>query len=286
MITLKQIKKIAAIIKDNVSWFMWRVFGDRVVSKKDVEKSEYLGSLPLDDSLDALENSYVLGRKESMSTKDEFKDLEFEELEEENIYVDDHKFHIDAAETSTKLTFDRLNDDIKDTIFKNVQKATKTAISEIWAKGVIKDKVESGVIFSKSYTKVANEIRKELGIKKYNWERVAITEMHTIRQKGIATAIINKDDIYKFSEGIDSNVAVLHAANQCDVCKRLYYDGLKPKIFKLRELVANEGSNFIAPWRENAKPVVPPLHPNCTGYLVYVPEDWGFDEDGKMFFKE
>jgi predicted double-glycine peptidase len=104
--------------------------------------------------------------------------------------------------------------------------------------------------------------------------------MHSARQRGIAAAIIQKEDIYKYSDGIDSNVAVVHDYDMCDDCRRLYYDPKtgNPKIFKLKELLDNEGSNYRRPWRQNAKPVLPPAHPHCYGRLHYVPAGWGWDD--------
>jgi hypothetical protein len=91
-------------------------------------------------------------------------------------------------------------------------------------------------------------------------------------------------DVYRFANGAESNVAVAHDSDACQDCVRIYNDPKtgNPRIFKISELLANEGSNYQRPWRRNAKPVIPPLHPGCFGRLRYVPAGWGWSAQGKF----
>jgi hypothetical protein len=130
---------------------------------------------------------------------------------------------------------------------------------------------------------VAKDLVGDLKEKKRNWYRVASTEMHKARQLGVANAIIGKKDIYRDSEGINSLVTIVPAPDACDDCKRLYLEaGGNPRIFKITELLSNAGSNYQRPWRKNAKPVVPPLHPHCFCRIRYAPPGWGWNKEGRF----
>lgn len=107
-----------------------------------------------------------------------------------------------------------------------------------------------------------------------DWDRIAITEMHTARQKGTA-------DHYAKKYGPGVLVAKRPMPDACDHCKRLYLgpDG-HPRIFKLSQLEAN-GTNVkkkAGDWRA----VLGSVHPWCRCETIRIPEGWGFSEEGAL----
>lgn len=278
-----QIERLAEIIRQHTTWFAWRVFGEQEISEKDLQRLKHSGKLPMDVSVSSIKYSYVLGKLESLLKEGEYKRLTWEQLQEaaRGRYTSIDKYQIDAAELSAHTKFRNLLGDIQDGLYQRMSDATNRVITEGNIRETIADKIRTGVDLSQAYTKVASELVESLKETKRNWERVAATEMHAARQRGIAAAIIQKEDIYADSDGVDSNVAVVHDSDMCEDCRRVYYDPKtgNPKVFRLRELLENEGSNYKRPWRVNAKPVVPPLHPHCFGRLRYVPLGWGWDDN-------
>lgn len=285
ILTKQQIEKLVQIIKDHATWLRWRLAGDKAVDPKDIQRLKDQGILPMDVSANTIKMSYVLGELEALLKEGEWKNLTYDQLVNEvtRKQTDLQLIQIDKAEMSAQTAFRGLENDISNGLFSQLASATQKTLDEGVVRGYIKDTIKLGVEARKNYREVARDLVDTLKEPKRNWHRVASTEMHAARQAGIASTIIEKQDIYKYSDGEDSDVAVIPDPDACDDCKRLYLgkDG-NPKIFKLSTLLANSGTNYIKPWRKNAKPVVPPLHPHCFCTLQYVPEGWGFDKKGRF----
>lgn len=283
ILTREQIEKLAEIIKQHATWFAWRVFGKNEISEEDLLHLKQMGKLPMDVSIESIKYAYVLGKLEAVLKEGEFKNLTWSQLMEAATgrYTDIDKLQIEAAEFSAHNYYRHLADDIKNNLYDRLAQATNQVITESHVKGIIKDKIKMGVDLNQSYQKVARTLVEDLKEPERNWTRVATTELHAARQRGLATAIIQKENIYENSDGVDSNVAITHGDDACDDCRRIYYDSKtgNPKIFKLKELLENEGTNYQRPWRKHAKPVLAPLHPGCVGVVTYVPEGWGWTED-------
>jgi hypothetical protein len=284
VLTRAQIEKLAKIIEQHATWFAWRVHGENAASKADVDRLKTSGLFPMDVSVSSIRYSYVLGKLESLLKENEYKKLSWTDLVEiaEGKILPIDKLKIDAAELSFRSRYRRLADDLKNNLYDQLSQATGRAVTEAEVRGKIRDVVKVGVEMQRSYQQVARDFVETLGETKRSWTRVAATEMHAAHQRGVVGAILQGEDIYEDAEGEDSNVAVVHDADMCEDCKRLYYEGGTPKIFKLKELLANEGSNYQRPWRKNAGPVVPPLHPHCNGRVRYVPPGWGWNKEGRF----
>lgn len=285
ILTRQQVERLAEIIEQHTTWFIWSTFGSKYVSKADVDRLKNAGILPMDVQVSTFKNAYILGKLEALLKRAEFKSLSWADLQKEavgRLTPYDH-LQIEAAEFTAYTMFRGLADDIRAGLYRRLAMATNRAVSEAQVRGTIKDVVKTGVELSQSYQKVAAELVEALKEPNRNWTRVAATEIHSAWQRGVAMAIMNKEEIYADSDGIDSEVFVDHGIDACEDCQRIYTtDGSTPKIFKLRELLGNEGSNYQRPWRQNAKPVLPPLHPHCFGSLQYVPPGWGFDKEGRF----
>lgn len=284
LLTRQQVEKLAEIIDQHTTWFVWRTFGSQYVKKEDLDKLKASGLLPMDVQVSSIKNAYVLGRLESLLKEADFRKLTWVQLQEaaKGRFTSADRFMIEAAEMSAYTKFRGLSDDIKNRLYDRLSQAQNSAVTEAQVRETIKDIVKVGTELHQSFRQVARELVESLKEPSRNWTRVAATELHAAWQRGVVNTIIQKVDIYEDSEGIDSDVFVDHDDDACEDCKRIYNDPKTghPKIMKLRDLLKNEGSNYIRPWREHAKPVVPPLHPHCYGRIVYVPPGWGFRDDG------
>jgi len=281
-----QIEKLAEIIRCHTTWLMWRMFGDQEITEKDLHDLKASGKLPMDVNASAIRYAYVLGKLQSLLKEAEFKKLTWKQLQEvaTGRYTDVDKLQIKAAELSAQTEFRSLMDDIKNGLYQRLAQATHRTVTEGHVRSTISDKIKTGTDLNQTYRQVARELVEALKEPHRNWERLAATELHTAKQRGVMTAISQKEGIYADSDGIDSDVAIVHDADMCDDCRRIYYDPKtgNPKIFKLKELLENEGTNYQRPWRLHAKPVVPPLHPHCFGRLRYVPPGWGWNDMGRF----
>lgn len=284
-LTKEQIAKLAEVIKLHTTWLTWRLLGSSFITEADLQQLKQTGLLPMDTQVESIRYSFVLGELESLLKEGQWKNLEFDALvaAAEAKHTPVQELQIKASELSAYSQFRGLEGDIQKGLYEAVSKASQSAMDEVSVKEKIKDIIKIGVEARKNYREVARDLVGQLQEKKRNWHRVASTEMHSARQRGVVSAILSGTDVYRHAEGVDSDVAVVHDADSCKDCKRIYEDPKtgNPKIFKLKELLANEGSNYQRPWRRNAKPVIPPLHPFCYGRLRYIPPGWGWDERGK-----
>jgi hypothetical protein len=286
VLTQDQVNKIAELIRQHTNWFIWKVFGKDLISAEDLKELKESGLLPMEVSYESIKYSYVLGKLEAILKKNEWKNLTWDQLMDEASGAPSavDKLIIDSSNLSAVNKFRKLEQEIKDNVFDDIIVHTNHTIVEAAVRGTLKDTIKTGMELDQSYREVARNLRETFRNSKRDWIRVAVNEMHHAHQRGSASAIANKEEVYERGEGIDSQVYVAHDKNSCPDCQRLYMDpGTgNPKIFTLKELMLNEGTNYIRPWRQNAKPVIPPLHPHCSGRIVYLPKGWGFDEKGSL----
>lgn len=284
VLTRQQVERLAEIIRQHVSWFTWRAYGKDRISEADLNELKRLNILPMDVSVPSIQYSYVLGRLESLLKRGEWRELSWEQLqrEAEGRYTPLDKLQIAAADLSAEAKLRGLRSQIENKVYDTLAQETNRTISEAQVKGRVRDAVQMGVEVGRSYAEVAKKLVDTLREPTRDWTRVASTEMHTARQMGTANAILQKQDVYEDAEGEDSNVIVVPDPDACSDCLEMYTEGGKPKVFKLSYLMANAGTNYIKPWRRNAKPVVPPLHPNCYCRLQYVPPGWDVGDDGEV----
>jgi hypothetical protein len=276
VLTNEQIEKLAKIIRQHATWLTWRIFGTRYVSEADLSSLKAQGLLPMDTQVDAIKYAFVLGKLEALLKEAEWKGLGWDDLisAAEATHTDVENLQIQASELSAHTVLRGLEDDIRDGLYESLATATQRAIDESHVKEIVKDEVKVGVEMSGNFRKVARELAEKTGEYKRNWHRVAVTEMHAARQNGTVAAILNKVDVYEHAEGEDSQVSVVPDPDACADCRRLYLGRAgNPRVFKLSELLGNSGSNYVRPWRSNAKPVVPPLHPNSIAAYAAVEGD-------------
>lgn len=277
-----QLDRIAGIVKRYTDWFIGRLFGPSYVDKPPVNIDEdNLTDLP--GSMVTL--SFELGLQEATLKDEEWSQLTWDAVKDsQRPLTEVQKLQVQAAEMSAYTQYRRLADDIANGLYDRLAQATRTTVSEAQVRGEIKEQIQAGVAGNRSYRDVAHSLVGELKEQQRNWTRVAATEMHAARQKGVAEAIRSGIDIYQGSDGIDSRITISLAPDACSDCRRIYSDpvGGKPRIFKLSELMANEGTNYIRPWRANARPVIPPLHPHCFCRMRYVPPGWGWNDEGRF----
>lgn len=284
-LTREQIAKLAEIIRKHASWVSWRLLGNKFVTKADLKKLENDGLIPKDVKPSVIKQAFVLGKMESVLKESEWKELSWNQIKDvaTEIQTPLQKMQIEASEMSMDVTLRGLFEDIQGGLFGELARATGAAVTVASVQEKVAGEIKAGTIASSNYIKVANGLVDSLKEPRRNWHRVAANELHAAREKGVVNSILEGEETYRRADGADSDVAIRPDYDACEDCKRLYLgaDG-KPKIFKLSELMANEGSNYIRPWRKNARPVVPPLHPHCFCRIRYIPPGWGWNDKGRF----
>lgn len=145
---------------------------------------------------------------------------------------------------------------------------------------VIQEAVMNGAVFNKKQTikQIVSDIGHRTQIWEKDWLRIMETEMQNIFEEGTALSIL---DLH----GEDALVYKTVFNGACSYCIRFFTTnglGSRPKIFKLKELLAN-GTNVGRRQREWL-PTVQATHPFCRCSLQYYNpmfDEW--DEKLRMF---
>lgn len=282
----KKLESLRHSVKLHLNWFVRAVAGDEALSSAELKELNSFKALPT-KSLDFVKKSFFLGRLSAVLKKKEYKDLSLANLEKSMKLAKLSKLEklaVIEAQQSAGTYLRSFASEIEDGIFSRVAATDGKLVTEATIQGIIKDEVAFALLQNKTWEALAESLASELNTKlSKKVERIARTEMHGAKQRGIVQAIANKVDIYQHSDGPDSKVSVVTEAGCCSDCSKLYSeaDGT-PKIFKLSELLKNGTNADKQHTRTNGLhahwlPVVPPSHPHCFCTLRYVPPGYGWE---------
>lgn len=278
---LEQLRKSARL---HVNWLIASVLGIDILTK--AERDELAAFNLKVKEISLAEKSFILGRLKALLRKSEWKNLNWESLEEASSSLSAiEKLAVEAARTRAAVHLKSLADDITNGVFLELQKAQSAAVSEASIKQVVADEVALGIIEKKHYKAVASSIaEKTKTAGKKRWENITRTELHAAKIQGTTQAIVNKVDVYAHSDGPDSNVSVIPHPGTCPDCADHYLDNTgTPIVFKLSDLIA-AGSNAdpgvnhkkVKGVHTHWKTTLPPMHPNCRCELVYIPPGYSW----------
>ena len=212
MLTRRLLDRLAEIIRRRVEEYHRRLFGTSI-SGEDGPTASGEDLLPVS----VIQLSFSLGKAEAVLKEEEWKQVTWDQLKTsaQVELTETEQRQIEAAELSAYTEFRGLADDIQDGLFQKLAQATGKVVTEAQVRGTIVDKVQLGVEANRSYQTVAAELVGDLKEQKRNWVRVASTEMHSARQRGVAQTIRSGEGVYKDADGDDSRVAVVPAGDAC-----------------------------------------------------------------------
>lgn len=289
----ERLKKLRRVIQLHVNWFTVSLLGKDAITQEELQDLEVYGKLPLDEDLDYVKISYILGRLKATLKKDEYKDLNYAQVNEQSnsasfTTLEDYALqHIRLHATDG---IKALAADVAAGAFDRLKQSTNATLNEASVRGVIKDQLAIAIIEKQNSQKLVSNLVHHL---KDGWSRdwrlVAETELHRAKTMGIAQTIVNKIDLYRNGDGADSLVSIVPNIKTCEDCSNHFLDSSgNPKIFRLSQLL-DQGSNAdegVKHTRKNGvhnhwKTTLPPLHPRCGCTLVYIPPGMGW-ELGKL----
>ena len=268
MLSEKELRQLAEIIQENQDYFLERLFGTASISEKAATKSAPIFDLSPKLISEIFKFQYVLGKLQVMLTAEEYKKLEFSELQkiakerwlEFKPKTEFDKFVAKAIEARVALGLRNLYTDIQKGVFKALGAVTAEDIRQ-------KVKAVVGKVHDerKGMGSLNSLLVSELKASARNWSIVAATELCTAKQYAVLGSILEGAGIYRQLRGKDPSdikVFVQVNANACEECMRDYLDddGL-PKVFSLAQLMSH-GTNIGVPKKQRVA-VVPPHHPYC-----------------------
>ncbi len=279
--SLSKIKAIRQAVRTHVNWLVAAVVGSDYLTDSELKevKSLKLKYEFIDDPYFA----YYLGKKKAEDKPSKYKTLtwkEFLSYTRDRDLTPSQLNSVRFARDNAAVHIKSFTDDLANGIFKDLQKTIGDSLTEATLREIVQDETSHAVLENKSYADFASALDARLKTKgKKDWEKIARTELHAAKQQGYVDTITSQEGIYSKSKGIDSTVSVVTQPGACEDCIRLYTTDGNPKIFKLRELIAN-GINTkhkkVKGVHVQWKPVVPGLHPACFCQLVYVPPGYSW----------
>ncbi len=282
MLSPGKLEKLRHAVKLHVNWFVASILGDEALTVSERAELEQFKKLPK-QSLSFIEKGFILGRLKAIFKKTEWKGLSWEgflELIDRQSLSPLEKLVLQQAKMSAAQHIKGLADDIAAGVFDQLAKTTNQVISEASLKQVIRDEVELAILEDKSYKELASSLAaKTRTAYGRRWVQISRTELHSAKSHGLAQAIINKVDIYKHSQGIDSVVSIVPKPGTCPDCADHYLDGSgNPLVFPLRQLMgagSNADPGVVHKKTKGVhlqwKTTLPPLHPNCRCELIFIP---------------
>jgi hypothetical protein len=284
----ERLKELRSVVRLHTNWFTVVLLGRDAISETELQELEVYGKLPLDETLDYVKKSYVLGRLRATLKDKEYKTLNYEAVDEhaasasfttlEEYALQHVKLH--AADGIKGLTAD-----LAAGAFNRLKGATQDTLNEASVRGIIRDQLAIAVIDKQNSQKVASNLAKELKTSwSRDWRRVAETELHRAKVMGSAQAIVNKLGIFQNSDGADSLVSIVPSPSRCEDCGGHFLDAQgNPRVFRLSQLLS-QGSNGDPGVKHTSsggqhnhwKTTLPPLHPRCGCRVVYIPRGMGW----------
>ena len=264
------------------SWLLYKLLGKDVLSKEELTELRDYGKLPVDgDEVDLIGQAFSLGRASALEKKKTYEGITLESLSRVQKYRhrDADKLAVREAKLHAATSIQKSLDRVSTKAYEKMASSATDMLDRAILSDAISDEVALGVKEKKTRQELAASISERIHADlTFEVNRIAVTELHRAKQRGVAMAIANKVDIYKKGNGIKSQVSVVPDRSACDDCKKLYVgkDG-NPKVFTLEELLShgtNEGRDskrLPGGGRKGWKPVLPPNHPHCFCELVYLP---------------
>lgn len=275
----KTLEGIQKSVKLHLNWLIKSIVGEEALTTAELKDLEGFTLLP-SSSLDFIKKSFFLGRLSAVLRKKEYKEVTLSSVEKAMQTVTLSPIEllaIQEAKQSAGLHFKTLAADIEAGIYSKLAATNLSVVNEATVLNIVRDEVALAILEHKTWTTLAENLSQSLKTENSKKiQKIARTELHAAKQKGIVQAIANKVDIYGISDGPDSLVSVVTHTGRCEDCASLYEENGSYKIFKLSELLKNGTNVDSKHTRENGlhnhwKPVVPPAHPQCFCEIRYLP---------------
>lgn len=277
-----KLKTLFDIIDMNHIMFSLRTIGEKVISTDDKNLLKKFGVDYKDVVKETPEitKSFHWGRL-SQLLKDKASQISWDDFTKylkRGQYIPLNKseqYALEYVENKTYSHIKGLGDRVKQTVSGIVIESSPAL--RLKYEDAIQTALEDAIKNRESATKVVSDIGHKMGDWNRDLGRIAETELNNAFQFGRAEQI-------KREQGIDSLVYKDVYPKACRHCIQAYLTagiGSKPRIFKLRDLIAN-GTNIgrkVAEWL----PVLESMHPWCRCQLHSVPKGYEWNQEKQMW---
>lgn len=238
------------------------------------------------NAIPMIKTAYTYGKLAQLMEESQHKSMTFEQLKKEAsrmALTAQEKLALKWAENHAARYVSALGTAMRNTIIDTIDAVNKQQLAQAAERKVINDSVVNALVNRDSRSSLVTQLRGATQDFERDWHRVAHTEMWDAKLHGTVMSILSGTSIFGVNGG-NTRVYKKPRPDACEGCKRVYLeeDGITPKIFLLKDLLAN-GDNYnkrMADW----KAVAGTTHPNCACTLSVLPDGFGFDTKGEITF--
>lgn len=286
--TPEELQRLFDIIDFRFAKIAADVLGDKVLSKQDISLLNKFAPKWKEEikKFPPYYQSYLFGRLSGILNKKQLNSLSYKDFEgylTKAQFTKPTQIDLAAYNISLKKTYsylkgigDKIKTQIASTLSnEEMQNLLKRQREE--GLKIVKEEISRGVLEKKSVQKVISDIGHKMNDWQHDWGRVVETEMQNIYELGAAQQIMNE-------HGPDAKVYKTVYGGACKFCIQFYTTngiGSQPRIFKLADLMAN-GTN-IGRKQKDWLPTVGPVHPFCRCIIHWLPDNYIWSDEQKMF---
>jgi len=218
---LNELRRVARL---HVTWLVGSVLGKKVLSKEELQQVRSLLSLPELPDEDLILESYRLGRLKGILGKTKYSKLDSAEDDDYELSPVE-ELAVQQARSSAGAHLRNLGEDLLQGAFKGLEASIQRNIDEATVRDEVGKATAASVILKHSLAEFETELSKIFGPEtKRNIARVAATELHSAKMRGLANAILLKRGPFQSAGGPDSLVSVVPQKNCCADCSTQYLD--------------------------------------------------------------
>lgn len=285
-----KMQELRRVVKLHANWIVYATLGESALTPSEVSELKKYGKLPMGPPLDLVDKSYLLGRFRSLLKRNEYNNLNYEEITTVPLSPIE-ELVVEQARLRAGQALKGVAQEIADGTYSSLAQVLGKAVSEAVVSQAVADETALAVIHRKTAQELASNLAQRLQTThRRNWKIVAETALQTAKVAGSAQAIVNKVGVYALSDGAESSVSVIPGRPACCADCTAHYVGPdgQPRVFKLSTLLgAGSNADGDVTHQKQAgrhpywKTTLPPLHPSCGCSIVYVPPGHGW-VDGKL----
>lgn len=268
MITRTQLREVRKIITKHMKMLESKLIGGLFPKNKKMSKEK-----------DIIKTAFMYGQLSQKTGKDLSK-VPLKELKE--------MMNNTPLSKVESLAMDQCKIKTQEALNSLTQKVTSSAIaliiqSDLGVTPKIDEKADELLVTP--HNKLVQVLRDSTQDYARDWDRIVQTDVWYAKTRGEVQSILDGTSVFT-SKGMETEVFMRPSPTCCKKCAQVYLesDRVTPRVFKLRDLIAN-GTNYgkkQADWL----PTLPPLHLYCQCTFNIKPPDTYFDEKGDLRYNK
>ncbi|NJL53709.1 hypothetical protein HC928_00290 [bacterium] len=152
----KKLQELRRLVRLHANWLVYATLGESALSKEEIQELRDYGKLPMDKTLDLADKAFALGRLKALLKKSEYKDVSYEEADEEQKKLKLSPIEVlvlEQVRLKAGQALKGLAQDIADGVFDALAQSLGAAVTEATVQQIVADETALAVIYKKDSTR-------------------------------------------------------------------------------------------------------------------------------------